>query len=131
MRAARILVAASPEPRAVVERMLAGHVLSCAETMAQASRLLQTRTFELILCTIVFDESRMFDLLTLAKSKTEWQQIPFVGARVRAHLYRKAATLKAAATTCREMGAAAFLDIADYKLEPERQMREAIEGFLA
>ena len=64
---ARILVAASPEPRAIVERILAGHELSRAETMAQAEQFLHERTFDLIIGTIVFDESRMFDLLRLVK----------------------------------------------------------------
>src|SRR5439155_5807876 len=81
---AKILVAASSEPRAVVQRVLAAHDLFCAETMAQAEQLLGERTFDLIICTIVFDESRMFDLLGLAKSRLEWQGIPFVCARVRA-----------------------------------------------
>lgn len=128
---ARILIAASPEPRAVVERILAGHALSCAETMAQAEQFLREKPFDLIFCTLVFDESRMFDLLRLAKSRIEWQQIPFVGARVRSHIFRSPGTLRAAATTCRELGAAGFLDTADYQREPDRQMREAIEGFLA
>ena len=127
---ARILVAASPEPRAVVERVLAGHELSCAETMAQAEQFLGERTFDLIICTLVFDESKMFDLLRLAKSRPEWQRIPFVGARVRAYILRSPTTLEAAAFTCRESGAAAFLDIANYRVEPEREMRDAIEGFL-
>ena len=45
---AKVLVAASPEPRAVIERILAGHELSCAETMAQAEQLLREQTFDLI-----------------------------------------------------------------------------------
>jgi DNA-binding NtrC family response regulator len=127
---ARVLVAASSAPRAVIERILAGHALSCAETMAQAEQFLRERTFELIICTIVFDESKMFDLLRLAKSRPEWQRIPFVCARVRAHVLRSRAAMEAAALTCRELGAAAFLDIADYQVEPEREMRTAIDGLL-
>ncbi|SRR6266404_66156 len=126
---AKILVAASQEPRAVIEQLLAGHELSCTETMAQAEQFLRERTFDLIICTIVFDESKMFDLLRHAKSSPEWQRIPFVCARVRAHVLRSPA-LEAAAFTCRELGAAAFLDIAAYRVEPEREMRHAIEGFL-
>src|SRR6059058_5449232 len=75
---AKILVAASRAPRAIMERILAGHELSCAETMAQAEQFLRERTFDLIICTIVFDESKMFDLLQLAKSVPEWHRIPFV-----------------------------------------------------
>src|SRR2546421_13049192 len=51
---ASILVAASPEPRAILERILAGHELACAETMAQGEQLLRERAFDLIICTIVF-----------------------------------------------------------------------------
>ena len=124
---AKILVAASPEPRAIVERIIAGHDLSYAETMARAEQLLHEVTFDLIICTIVFDESRLFDFLRIAKSRLEWQRIPFVCARVRGHIVRSPTALEAAAFTCRELGAAAFLDIADYQVDPEREMRDAIE----
>ena len=127
---AQILVAASPEPRAIVERILAGHDLFCAETMARAEQCLGERGFDLIICTLVFDESKMFDFLRLAKSRLEWQGIPFVCARVRGHIIRSATALQAAAFTCRELGAAAFLDIADYQVDPEREMRDAMEGLL-
>jgi len=127
---ARILVAASPDPCAVVERILAGHALSCAQTIAQAEQFLHERIFDLIVCTVAFDESKMFDLLKLAKSRSEWQRVPFVVARVRAHILRSQTALEAAALTCRELGAATFLDIANYKREPEAEIREAIESFL-
>ena len=127
---AKILVAASPEPRAILERILAGHELFCAEAMAQAQQFLGERTFDLIICTIVFDESRMFDFLRLAKSRLEWQGIPFVCARVRGHILRSPTALEAAVFTCRELGAAAFLDIAAYQVDPEREMRDAMEGLL-
>jgi CheY-like chemotaxis protein len=97
--------------------------------MAQAEQLLRERTFDLILCTIVFDESKMFDLLRLAKSKPEWRRIPFVGARVRSHILISPTALRAAVLTCRMMGAT-FLDIADYQVDPEREMREGIELLL-
>jgi CheY-like chemotaxis protein len=127
---ARILVAASPEPRAIVERILAGHELTCAETMVVAEQCLGEKTFDLIICTIVFDESRMFDLLRLAKSTPEWKRIPFVVARVRPYILRSASVLRSTAFTCGALGAEAFLDIADYTKFPEQEMREAIERFL-
>ncbi|CAG0973156.1 hypothetical protein PHYC_01358 [Phycisphaerales bacterium] len=126
----KILIAASPEPRAVLERMLAGHDLVCAETMSQAVAFLREGRVDLILCTVVFDESKMFDLLRLVKDAPEWQSIPFVGARVRPHVLRTPTALEAATLTCRLLGAAAFLDIADYQVDPEREMRSAIERFL-
>ena len=127
---AKILVAASPEPRGIIERILAGHELSCAETMAQAEQFLRERTFDLIICTLVFDDSKMFDLLQLAKSMPERQRIPFVAARVRPHIFRSPTAVRDAAFTCGTLGAEAFLDIADYQVDPEREMREAIERLL-
>jgi CheY-like chemotaxis protein len=127
---AKILLAASPEPRAIVERILAGHELSCAQTMEQAAQFLREQSFDLILCTIVFDESRMFELLKLAKSNPQWRGIPFACARIRAYIMRSPAALRATAFTCRELGAEAFLDMADYSVDPEREMRGAIERLL-
>jgi CheY-like chemotaxis protein len=124
---ATILVAASPEPCEIVTRILAGHELFCAQTVVEAEQRLRERTYDLIVCTIAFDESRMFDLLRLAKSKPQWQRIPFVCARVREHILRTATALESAAFTSRELGAEAFLDIAVYQVDPEREMRAAIE----
>ena len=125
----KVLIAASPEPRAVFERMLARHELSCAETFAQAEQFLRERTFDLIICAIGFDESKLFELLQLAKSRPESQRVPFVAARVIAH-FRSPTALRDAAFTCRTLGAEAFLDIADYQVDPEREMQEAIERLL-
>src|SRR5204862_6742334 len=83
---AKILVAASSEPRAILDRLLAGHALSCPDTLAQAERLLRDRPFDMIVCTVFFDESRMFDLLRLAKSRPGWERIPFVCVRLRRHV---------------------------------------------
>ena len=126
----KILVAASPEPRAILERILAGHELFCAEAMAQAQQFLGERTFDLIVCTIVFDESRMFDFLRLAKSRLEWQGIPFVCARLRSYILRSRVALESVAFTCRALGAEAFLNVADYEVDPEREVGDAIERLL-
>jgi CheY-like chemotaxis protein len=128
---ATILVAASPAPREVLERVLEGHELVCAKTMTQAESFLQKRTFDLIICTMVFDESRMFDFLRLAKSKTEWRRIPFVCARVRAQVLQSPLAVEAVDFTCRALGAATFLDIAAFGANPEGKMRKAIEQILA
>ena len=126
----KILVAASPEPRAIIERVLAGHDLTCAETMAQAEQFLRERTFDLIICTIVFDESKMFDFLRHAKSRPGWQRIPFVCARLRSYILRSPVSLEGVAFTCRALGAEAFLNIADYEVDPEREVGDAIERLL-
>ena len=124
---AKILVAASAEPRAILERILAGHELTCAATVDQAEQFLREQTFDQIFCTIVFDDSRMFDFLRLAKAKPEWRKIPFVCARLRPWVLDSPVALEGVAFTCRALGAAAFLDMADYHVEPDRELRDDIE----
>jgi hypothetical protein len=124
---ARILIAASPEPRAILERILAGHELAVAENVAAAERLLRGQTFDQIICTILFDESRMFDLLRLVAAHPEWRTIRFVCTRLLRQVIDSPVALEAIGYTCRALGAVAFLNIADL---PEREMRDAIECFL-
>jgi hypothetical protein len=127
---ARILVAASPQPTVILKRILAGHELVCADSMEEATRFLDRPTFALIVCTIAFDDSRMFDFLRLAKSKARWEKIPFVCARVRRTTLNSEIGLEAVEFTCRELGAVAFLDIGAFKSAPDREMRDALEKFL-
>src|SRR5687768_18094971 len=68
-------------PYTTLFRSLAGHELSSAGTVAQAEQLLSDQVFDLIVCAIDFDESKMFDLLRSAKTNVSWQEIPFVGDR--------------------------------------------------
>lgn len=127
---AKILVAASPGPQQLVERMLGGHQLCRAESMEQAQQALLRESYELIVCTILFDESKMFDLLQHAKSRPDWLRIPFVCMRVKSHLHWSEIALKAVEFTCRALGAATFLDIANFPKDTYREMGKAIEGFL-
>jgi hypothetical protein len=98
--------------------------------MARAEQFLREETFDQIICTIVFDESRMFDLLRLVKWTPEWQRIPFICVRLRRHILDSPLALERVALTCQTLGAAAFLNIADYQVDPEREMRDAIDRLL-
>ena len=127
---ARVLVAASSEPRAILERILAGHDLVCPGTLAQAEKMLCERPVDLIVCTVFFDESRMFDLLRLAKSRPEWERVPFVCARLRRHVLDSPLAREGVTFTCKALGAVAFLDIADYQTDSDREIRAAIDRLL-
>jgi hypothetical protein len=117
---ADILLAASPEPLAICRRMLSQHDLHLAETVSQAESLLEIGSFDLILCTVLFDESRMFDLLRLAKANRKWKKIPFVCARVRpTTLAEYAVALEGVEVASKALGAAAFLDILRFQSEAE------------
>jgi response regulator RpfG family c-di-GMP phosphodiesterase len=124
---AKILVAASTEPQTICQRMLSEHELCFAATMTEAEKLLQEEIFDLIVCTIVFDDSRMFDLLRLAKSNRKWKNIPFLCLKVRSKLLDYALAVEGVQIAAQALGAAAFLDIDNFKLDPEKEMAEQIE----
>jgi hypothetical protein len=127
---ARILIAASRDPREIAERILTGHKLTCAGTLPQALKLLREKTFDLILVTIAFDESRMFDLVVEAKSILGRKNTPVVCARLRGAMFRSPAAMKAIALTCKTLGAAAFIDIADLHEDQDRNFRAALDQIL-
>jgi CheY-like chemotaxis protein len=127
---AKILLAASLEPREILIRILDGHDVVCADTVEAALELLREHAIDLIICTIVFDDSRMFDLLRLAKASRASQRIPFVCSRIRPYIIKSQAAIEAAKLTSRTLGAEAFVDLADFKTDPEREMREAIDRIL-
>ena len=127
---ANILVAAVPKPREILERILDAHDLACADTLARAKRLLRTQRVELIVCTILFDESRMIDFLRLVKAKAEWRRIPFLCSRVKIQPIGDPVALEAVEITCRATGAEAFLDIATFENNSEQRMRTEMEKFL-
>lgn len=130
---AKILLAASPEPQAICRRILKDHELLCAETISQAEHILENEEIHLILCTIVFDDSRMFDLLRLAKSNRKWKRIPFVCCKVRAKLLDSIA-LEGVQIACKTLGAAAFLNFETYEMldpvDSENEILKDIERLL-
>ena len=66
LRKKHILVAASECSR--LKRILAGHVLTLADDCKEAERELQEREYALVVLDVLFDESRMFDLLRLVRT---------------------------------------------------------------
>jgi hypothetical protein len=127
---ARILIAASEGPGDMLARILHGHELVRVDTMSLAERLLGEQSFDGIVCTVVFDDSRMLDLLRAVKSSAAWRDIPFVCARLRLSVLASRMALDDVALACRSLGAAAFLNVADYGEDPEPKLRLAIEGLM-
>src|SRR5207253_2466106 len=109
-----------------MERALAGHDLSFAATMVKAERILRKEKFDLIVCTVLFDESRMLDLLRFAKSRTQSESTPFVCVRVRTSVIAAPIAVEAVGIASRALGAAAFVDVPAYRVNPEREMRNEI-----
>lgn len=127
---ARILIAASPEPRRILERILADHQFTSAGTPGQAATCLQKVAFDLIICTVMFNEYRMFDFLRLVKNSEEWEKIPFICAQVISNVPGMSGASQGTRFAAEQLGATAFLDILDYQEDPQDQMRLAIESCL-
>lgn len=127
---AKIMIASAPGAREIAERILAGHDVTSTETLAQAKKCLLTQTYDLIICTISFNESRMFDLLRFVQSEPMLKPIPFICAAVKSTILKHPIALEGVKHSCLEMGAISFLNISDYQKDPERQMRRAIDRIL-
>lgn len=88
MHAARrkksVMVAVLPETAPTLMPALEDHYeLHWPKTVLQAQRILETEPIDLIICGVLFDDSRMLDLLQYCKYSERLARIPFVGIRVR------------------------------------------------
>lgn len=78
----KIFVGAKPQSREILGGALACEFdLTHCDNLEQA-KLLLAEPMDLILCTVLFDGSRMFDLLRYAKTNPDTKSIPFVAIRV-------------------------------------------------
>ena len=106
----RVLVAARPIAFALVRAALGEDVeIVDAHTMDDAvKQLKRPEPIRLVICTVYFDDSRMFDLLRWARSK--YAHIPFVCARI----FPKDITrisIEAVSIAAESLGAAGFIDV--------------------
>jgi PleD family two-component response regulator len=62
----RILVAVDACER--LERILAGHILTIPHSVEEAERELQAREYHMVILGVMFDESRMFELLRVVRT---------------------------------------------------------------
>lgn len=127
---AEILVAASEPAREPCAKILAGHKLVFVHTIKEALQQLRRNHFDLILCTMIFDESRMLDFLSKVKANEQWQRIPFICFRcVHAKLeVANPALIESAKSASAGLGAAAFLNIDNY--DNFEEIRTEIEKHL-
>ena len=72
----RILVAVDDCER--LERILDGHILTIPHSVEEAERELQAREFHMVILGVLFDESRMFELLRLVRTYKQNALTPVV-----------------------------------------------------
>ena len=107
-----VLLAAQPAAAGALERLLDPALdVVRVHTMANALHALDERRIDAIVCTILFDESRMMEFLQAVKASVATSAIPFICARVlRSALSDR--LVDQLVTACRECGATDFLDLA-------------------
>jgi hypothetical protein len=105
----RLLIAASGPGMAVMRHVWEGHAeLRCALYMEEALRELEGG-IDLVLCSLHFDESSMFELLHHVR--TVHPGVPFVGCCVRETRLRRAG-MEATRLAALAGGAAGYVDLA-------------------
>jgi hypothetical protein len=123
---AKILGAAAPEPRAILERILAGHEFFARKRWRELSSSFARK---LSITSFARSSSTSPGCLICCGS----QSVGLSGngsARLRRHILDSPLALEGVAFTCQAWGAVAFLNVADYQVDPEREMRDAIEPLL-
>lgn len=127
----KILAAMRPEGAVAVERALGRYAqVVPAYTFEEAVKRLHERDdVSLILCGIYFDETRMFDLLRLARK--EFPRIPIVCCRIGQSEVPEV-TLEAVGIAAKSMGAEAFVDMPLLRPDPatDQEFRTLVLGHL-
>jgi hypothetical protein len=78
-----VMMALAPEAMpALAETLGKRYRLHWPSSVMQAQTLLDTVQVDLIVCGVLFDDSRLLDLLQYCKSNTRLASIPFVGVRM-------------------------------------------------
>lgn len=107
----RILVANGVEQR--LADILAGHQVETVGTMDEAQRALEREAFDLVVVTVHFDESRMFDLLRYLQSSGRHRGRPVVCVRSH-HFNSPTITIEGLEIAAKTLGATLFLDLTWY-----------------
>ncbi|MEC4723555.1 hypothetical protein RY831_30925 [Noviherbaspirillum sp. CPCC 100848] len=111
-----VLVAEVPEVIPLVQEAWRAHfALTFCTSLAEAETLLNKR-FDVIVCGTHFAESKMFDLLRMAKSKPKSQAVPFLCIRVLDGELDGTAFQGISIATC-ALGAAGFVDLNRWRRE--------------
>lgn len=127
----KILVADVPELDARLVGLLRGQRLFFVRTLDEAVRALEHDDFDLLIISVHFDDSRMFDLLRQVRTDGRNKGIPIICVR-EPGLGFTAISTNTLEVTCRALDANAFVDLAKLKDEEERNaaLRDAVAEFL-
>src|SRR5262245_7205276 len=74
----KVLLAVIPDKQERIERILAGHDVTCARDSDHARKLLETEEFALVVLGVHFDESQMFSLLGDIRAHARYRKVPIL-----------------------------------------------------
>lgn len=109
----RIIVAASSEAHACIRATLEGHFSFAIAGTLNAARAFLAAPADLVVCTLDFDEGRIFDLLRYVKSMPETRGIPFIC--VNSSDVLSGALLQSVQVACEALGAQEFVQMAQWR----------------
>jgi CheY-like chemotaxis protein len=110
----RILLAGNSSTLDVLTPLLSGNGFELMEVKTMPDALAQIRSWspDLVICGMLFEESRMFDFLRAVKNDPAIQKTPFICSRVVSSDLPEA-VIEAMNVASRALGACLFLDIFD------------------
>jgi CheY-like chemotaxis protein len=72
----KVVVAATPKVRERLQRVLAGHQITTADTSGEVMSLLAGDKFGMVILSVHFDESQMFTLLADIRAHAKYRKTP-------------------------------------------------------
>jgi CheY-like chemotaxis protein len=129
---ARILIAEEEQNESLIQTLLRPkHELVVVTTMSQAATVLRDQVFDLIIIDLYFDESRMFDLMHLARSISKSADKPIICIGSRSGRMHRPVN-DGLDFTVRALGAWMFLDVHNYNQtkDPRAAILRVIERCL-
>ncbi len=116
---ARVLVADVPEMDEKIRECLPGHELTFVRTMQQAISALRHDGYQLVVISLDFDESRMFELLQHVRALPKYKEVPVVCVHDQIHNLGDA-VVKNIDVAVKALGGLALLNLADGAIEYRR-----------
>ena len=128
----KILLAAVPDLDARMVQLFSAYHLFFARTVHEALRALEREDFDLLIISVHFDDSRMFDLLRQVRVEGRNKGVPIICVR-EPGLGFTAVSGNTLEVTCRALDASVFLDLARMKDDEERNtaLSSAVNSLLS
>ena len=124
---ARVMAAVRPECRSLLGRIFETHEIIFVETMSNAEEVLLAESLGMVICSLLFDDSRMFELLRLCKESDSLKHLPFVCFKASAaELSPFPVVLEGVTIAANVLGASAFLDLDEQTVEDAREVIEQL-----